>query len=113
MNEKTREDWQEWFDHLTDEHEGDGIRIEVAGPDMGDAVEADAVPLSYIEYDRKDDVVIVAVGDHDGSRPVSLRHLVHHPEAVSYEPARGRGDWFIDIRAADGSRTRVAAAPRP
>ena len=60
-----RNDGGRALEALTSEHEGGAATIEVVGLDLGDQVEGDNLPLSYIEYDPHDDAVSVGVGGLD------------------------------------------------
>src|SRR5580698_6571543 len=77
-----RSAWLKTLDALTKEHEGDVATIEVAELDLGDQFEAEQMPFSYVEYDPHDDAVSVGVGGLDGRFPVTLRHVVAHPQSV-------------------------------
>ena len=56
------------------EHQADDVTIEVVDPTFGPNQEAERLPLAYIEYDPKDDVVVVAVGGRTARYPVLLDH---------------------------------------
>jgi hypothetical protein len=77
-----RTEWQNALDKLTAEHEGEHVTIELLDPEVGHQHEADRLPFAYINYDPKDDVVIVAVGGRSPRHPVVLRHMVWHPVEV-------------------------------
>jgi hypothetical protein len=62
--------WQDFLESLTKEREGDDVTIEVLTTDYGDQHTAEKLPFSYVEYDRKHDVVIVAVGGRDRRYPI-------------------------------------------
>jgi hypothetical protein len=67
---------------MTAEHQADEVTIEVVDPTLGPSQEAERLPLAYIEYDPKDDVVVVAVGGRTAQYPVLLRHMTYHPTKV-------------------------------
>ncbi|MEV5936563.1 DUF5335 family protein [Streptomyces sp. NPDC093250] len=77
-----RAEWQSLLDEVTDAHSGDLVTIEVVDPSLGDQHEAEQLPFSYLTYDPKDDVVVVAVGGESPRYPVVLRHMVPHPQSV-------------------------------
>jgi hypothetical protein len=77
-----RTEWQTALDQLTADHSGDRVTIEVVDPTVGPRPEARRLPFAYLNYDPKDDVVIVAVGGKSPQYPVVLRHLVWHPTEV-------------------------------
>ncbi len=78
-----RESWRSFLDELTAVLGGGHATIEVADPAAGDQVEAIALPFAYLEYDPRDDDVIVAVGRRDSGLPVVFRHVVHHPDRIA------------------------------
>ena len=99
-----RSSWQEALDLLTKEHEGNEVTIEVVDEELGDQEEAAKLPLNSVNYDRKDDVVVVAVGGHSTRFPVVLRHMIHHPKTVSVHPpapATTRALWVADSEGVD------------
>ena len=109
-----RDAWQGALDDITKIHEGDGATIEVVDRDFGDQVEAtEIVPLTYIEYDPKDDVVVVAVGGHTARFPVVLRHIIEHPAQVLIYPPRPAPSETIDIIDRDGTQSVVTLHARP
>ena len=106
-----------WFDSLesmTKQHEGDAVTIEVLALDIGDEYEAQEVPFAYIEYDRHDDAVNVAVGGRDGRYPVVLRHTIEHPQRVAVStPAPDEESTVVEVTAADGVQTLISFHSRP
>ncbi len=105
--------WQESLESLTKEHEGDVVTIEVLALDLGDEYEAEKVPFAYIEYDRHDDAVNVAVGGRDGRYPVVLRHTVEHPQSVILSTSGPDEESTVDVTAADGVATLITFHHRP
>ena len=103
--------WYDALQSLTKQHEGDDITIEVLALDLGDEYEAEKVPFAYIEYDRHDDAVNVAVGGRDGRYPVVLRHTILHPQRVSMS-APGE-ESTVDVAAGDGDQTLITFHHRP
>jgi acetamidase/formamidase len=112
MTETTTIDRNQWVDQLdsvTRDHEGDDVTIEVLDSEWGDAHEAQRMPFTYVNYDQKDDAVIIGVGGHSGSWPVVLRHIVWHPTEVSIAPV---GDeTALRITEQDGTVTLVTIRP--
>jgi Family of unknown function (DUF5335) len=101
-----RDSWQKALADFTVEHQGELATIEVAGLDLGDQLEAEQLPFSYVEYDRHDDAVSVGVGGLTGKYPVNLRHVVEHPEKV-FVHANEVGSETIEVRSTDGTVTLV------
>jgi hypothetical protein len=104
--------WQATLEALTVHHEGDLAAIEVADLDLGDQIEAENIPFSYIEYDPHDDAVSVGVGGLDGRYPVTLRHAVEHPQNIFIHTA-GAGTVTIDIRSSNGTTTLITLSALP
>ncbi|WP_433455211.1 DUF5335 family protein [Streptomyces sp. CA-142005] len=77
-----RAGWRSMLDEVTDAHSGELVTIEVVDPSIGSQREAERLPFSYLTYDPKDDVVVVAVGGESPRYPVVLRHMVPHPKEV-------------------------------
>jgi hypothetical protein len=104
--ELPRDTWHEALDEITQIHEGDDVIVEVVSSNLGDQVEAERLPLLYLEYDYKDDAVIVALGDRTEHEPV-LRHMIHRPRNVFVHPPRPRTSWAVDVVGGDGTQTLV------
>jgi hypothetical protein len=108
-----KEEWHDFLEQLTKDHEQDRVTIEVVGEEFGDQFEGTELSLDNIEYDHKDNVVVVAVGDRGEGSPVVLRHFVRDPEKVFFEPELGHGVWALDLVSRDGSQTIVTALAEP
>jgi Family of unknown function (DUF5335) len=115
MNEPTdelpRAGWQAQLDELTRQHEGHDVTIELLDRDLGDEEEVERLPLSYIGFDPKDDVVIVAVGGRDGRYPVVLRHLVEHPQRILADSSADDGRVALDVVDGEGDHTIITIRP--
>jgi hypothetical protein len=96
--------WHDELERLTSAHQGDDAAIEVLS-DLGAQPESEGLALAYLEYDHKDDVVVVAVGA-DPRDPV-LRHVVARPQRIFVSSIDPDGGLALDIEAADGSKTLV------
>src|ERR1700730_1181444 len=85
-----RDSWRDALEHFTKIHQGDGATIEIVDRNFGDQVEAtEVLPLTYIEYDPKDDVVVVAVGGQTARFPVVTGHA--RPALRGSKSATGHG----------------------
>lgn len=104
--ELPRDEWQAALDELTAAHEHTEVTVEIIGRPLGDQIEAEKLPLVYIEYDYKDDVVIVAVASRDGEDPV-LRHMINHPRNIYVHPPDPKEAQALDVVAEDGTQTLV------
>jgi hypothetical protein len=107
-HELHREDWQAHLDQLTKEHHGHEVTIELLEHPFGDEIEVQALPLAYLEYDPKDDVIIVAVGGVDRRYPVVLRHIIEHPVRVLADTYDSGRRLALDVAAGDGNHTIVS-----
>ena len=109
--EKPRGNWSDFLEQVTKAHDGDLATIEVFGPEIGDGYEAERLPLSFIEYDRKDDVVIVAVGGRDSRYPVVLRHMIWKPQHLLADPPEPDDVRALEMIDHDGTSTIVSLFP--
>jgi len=113
IHERPREDWHGLLDELTKVRTGDDVTIELLDAEFGDALEAERMPLAYIEYDEHADEASVGVGGRDGRYPVVLRHSVEHPTSILTDSKPPRLPLIVQIVGADGSETLVTVVPRP
>ena len=104
--ELPRSQWQARLEELTKQHEGHEVAIELLDKEFGDEFEVEMLPLASLEFDPKDDVVIVAVGGRDGRYPAVLRHMVDHPQRIVAD-TYGEGRLALDIVDGDGDHTIV------
>ena len=90
--------WAPFFDNITKSLAGKQAQIEVASLDLGDQIEARWVPLIGITYDRRNDLVEIALG--------KLDHLIRSPREVFADLDVG-GLVAFAITDADGNRQIV------
>ena len=105
-----RSSWAPLMDSLTDSLIGKQAEIEVVSLDLGDQIEADWTPLIGIAYDRKNDLIEIALDE--------LAHLIRSPRHVFIDYAVGGVLAAIEIIDADGNRQIVKlkdplALPQP
>jgi hypothetical protein len=105
--ELARQSWQDFLESLTKERAGNDVTIEVLTADYGDQYEAEKLPFTYVEYDPKDDVVIVAVGGSDRRYPV-LRHMIARPQKVLLTSSLPDVGPTIEVTGGDGSQTLIS-----
>ncbi len=86
--------WAVFFDTLTKTLVGKQAEIEVASLDIGDQIEAEWAPLIGITYDRKDDLIEIALEGVD--------HLINDPKEVMVDYDVG-GLIAIEIVESDGT----------
>jgi hypothetical protein len=104
--------WRQTLEEITRAHSREVVRIEVLSGQLGDQIQVDGLPLAYVEYDDKDDVVVVAVHERDRD-DIALRHIVEHPLNVRVHPRQPAATVALDVAAKDGTRTFVMLQPRP
>jgi hypothetical protein len=80
-----RSEWSKLTDRLSADHEGHDVTIEMLDPEGGDSSLVERLPFAGITYDRKDDVLVVAVGGRSPRYPVVLRHLIEHPQEILFD----------------------------
>lgn len=112
LHELPKKDWHNVLDELTRVRVGDDITIELLDAEFGDELEAERMPLAYIEYDEHADQASVGVGGRDGRYPVVLRHSITQPTAVLTDTEPPLLPLTVQILAADGSETLVTITPR-
>jgi hypothetical protein len=104
--ELSRQSWQDFLESLTKEHAGTNVTMELLSADYGDQYEAEQLPFTYIEYDPKDDVVIIAVGGRDSRYPV-LRHIIARPQKVLVAAELPDTGPAVEVTGGDGSQTLI------
>ena len=93
-----KKEWQAFLDGVSKLLEGGQAEIEIASLALGDQVEAEWLPLLGIVYDRKNDIVEVAL---DG-----LDHMIHEPREI-YVDVDGEGLLSLEIVDAEGAKQVV------
>jgi hypothetical protein len=111
--ELERDAWRDLLEQLSSQYQGYAVTIEAVNREYGDQVVVEDLPLSYIEYDPKDDVFIVAVDSNDGTETAVLRHMIEHPQGILADKVSGDVPWAVDVIAQDGSQTIVTLRRRP
>ena len=93
-----RNGWEPFFDTLTKSLIGKVAEVEVDSLDLGEQIQAEWAPLIGITYDRKDDLIEIALDQLD--------HLIRHPEKVFADAVAG-GVISIEIVDRDGNQQIV------
>jgi len=88
-----RAQWGAFLDNLTTTLVGKQAEIEVAALDLGDQIEAEWAPLIGITYDKKDDLIEIALD--------ALDHLIRSPRSMFVDEGVG-GILAISIDDGDG-----------
>lgn len=94
-----RSNWAPFLDTVTNSLIGKQAEIEVVSLDLGDQIEAEWTPLIGITYDRKDDLIEIALDELD--------HLVRSPRQLFVDYAVGGIVAAIEIIDGDGNRQIV------
>jgi Family of unknown function (DUF5335) len=94
-----RSRWGPYLDSLTNSLIGKQAEIEVVSLDLGDQIEAEWTPLIGVTYDRKDDLIEIALEDLD--------HLIRSPRQLFIDYAVGGAIAAIQIIDADGNQQIV------
>lgn len=94
-----RSQWAPFLDAVTNSLIGKQAEIEVVSLDLGDQIEAEWAPLIGITYDRKDDLIEIALDDLD--------HLIRSPRELFIDYAVGDVVAAIEIVDGDGNRQIV------
>lgn len=74
-------EWAAYFDALSKELKSAQAEVEIASLKLGDQVQANWLPLFGLVYDRKDDLIEVAL---DG-----IDHLINKPRDVYVDEGEG------------------------
>jgi hypothetical protein len=91
-----RSRWAPFLDTVTSSLVGKQAEIEVVSLNLGDQIEAEWTPLIGITYDRKDDLIEIALDELD--------HLIRAPRQLFIDYAVGEIVAAIEIVDADGNR---------
>lgn len=104
-DEIPRQNWIQYLDDFTREHQGEQVSVEVMDQEMGAQTEAEDVPLQGISADMK------RSGEHDvniilGKEPnPALTHIVPEARHIRVMRSDKGSDQALEIEGADGSRT--------
>lgn len=94
-----REQWASFLDTITHSLVGKQAEIEVVSLNLGDQIEADWAPLIGLTYDRKNDLIEIALE--------GLDHLIRSPRELYVDYAVGDLATAIEIIDADDTRQIV------
>jgi Family of unknown function (DUF5335) len=101
-----RNEWAALADRISADYAGHDATIEVLDQQGGDNSLAARLPFAGITYDHKDDVVVISVGGNSPRYPVVLRHIIHHPKEILFDPVpRGAA---LKITDSTGTTTLVS-----
>jgi hypothetical protein len=99
--EVQRDEWREFFDSFSQQHQGWLVTIEMLGPDLGDQVEARQLPLEGITVESGDggDTQIEIIAGHNPDSHIS--HTVTSPKRVWLKQTEEGADEALEIESAD------------
>jgi hypothetical protein len=107
MREIPREEWAEFLDSFSRQHEGWLVTVEVLGSEIGAQVEAEEKPLEGITAELKDG------GEGSISITIGLtpaEHVTHNIKAPTHlriEQAKNGADLALQIESEGGATTLV------
>ena len=107
MREIPREEWVEFLDSFSRQHEGWLVTVEVLGEEIGAQVEAAELPLEGITAELKgsaEDSISITVGLTPAER---VTRNITAPTHVRIEQAENGADMALQIEAADEAMTLV------
>jgi multidrug efflux pump subunit AcrA (membrane-fusion protein) len=116
--ELSHETWSEYFDAVNLEMPGAEVSIEIIPRPGRSQIEAGRLALQALTYDRRGDVIEVALaraGRGGTQVPRVLRHIVDRPARVAVDSPVLLAPMTIAVDASDGARTviRIAREPEP
>ena len=99
-----RNEWAEFFDSFSRQHEAWRITLEVFGPEIGDQIEERELPFEGITAELTDagDKIEIMIG---GKPDDHITHTVSAPAEVALEQTDEGADVALAIKAADGTTT--------
>ncbi len=107
MREIPREEWAEYLDAFSRQHEGWLVTVKVLGAEIGAQVEAEGKPLEGIAAESKgggEDSISITVGRAAAER---VTHNITAPAHVRVEQAESGADLALQIESEDGVATLV------
>lgn len=100
-----RDDWTQFFDSFSRQHDGWLTTVEVLGAEIGAQVESRDQPLIGITADLKDegeDVITILVGGRTGDH---LAHMVHAPADVRLKETEEGAHEALQLASKHGPTT--------
>jgi Family of unknown function (DUF5335) len=103
-----RNQWREFFDDFSRQHEGWVATIEIAGGEThGKRVEARELPLAGVGFDQKGSepgAVEIEVGRDPSER---LTHIVHDARRVVFSHSEDEAQLRLEIESTGGRKATV------
>ena len=107
MREIPREEWAEFLDGFSRQHEGWLVTVEVLGEEVGAQVEAEEKPLDGVTAALQlggEDSISITVGRTPAER---VTHNIAAPTHVRIEQAENGADMALQIESSGGATTLV------
>jgi len=107
MREILRDEWVEYLDSFSRQHEGWLVTVEVFGADIGAQVEAQELPLQGITAELKgggEDAITVILGGKGAER---VAHSIAQPTHVRVEQTAEGANMALQIESGGGITTLV------
>jgi hypothetical protein len=107
MREIPREEWGEFLDSFSRQHEGWLVTVEVLGDEIGAQVEAEGKPLEGITAELKDggvDSIIITMGLTPAEH---VTHNITAPTHIRLEQAETGANMALQIESSEGVTTLV------
>jgi hypothetical protein len=108
MREIPREEWANYLDTFSRQHEGWLVTVEVLGTEIGAQVEAEEKHLEGITAELKgggEDLISINVGRTPAEH---VTHNITAPTHVRIEQAENGADLALQIESSDGTTTLVS-----
>jgi Family of unknown function (DUF5335) len=108
MREIPREEWVEFLDSFSRQHEGWLVTVEVLGEEIGAQVEAEEMMLEGVTADLKgvgEDVISIILGNGSQER---ITHNITQPTHVRIEQTEGGADMALQIESGDRVTTLLS-----
>jgi hypothetical protein len=105
MREIPREEWVEFLDGFSRQHEGWLVTVEVFGEEIGAQVEAEEVTLEGVTADLKGvgpDVISIILVNRSKEH---ITHNVTRPTHLRIEQTEGGADMALQIETGEGVTT--------
>ena len=101
MREIPREEWLEFLDSFSRQHEGWLVTVEVLGEEIGAQVEAEEMMLEGVTADLKglgEDVISIILSKGSQER---ITHNITRPTHIRIEQTEGGADMTLQIESGD------------
>jgi hypothetical protein len=117
MNTKEipRQDWTQFFDQFSKEHQKWIVTVEVLGRDIGAQEEVTRLPLGGISAEVKPakTTIEIIAGHRDAEPEKHVTRIIEAPKRVLFKQPEEPGDEAIDVESEDGHMTLVTFARIP